>query len=125
MNLLVLCGMALLTVSATAVVKQLRSEIAPFCAAAGGVIMLIYIIDCAAPLIAFFSDLNSSTGGYFTVLIKSLGVAVCCQITADICRDCGEGAAASKVELAGKIGILLLTLPLIKQILSLAGEMLS
>ena len=40
-----------------------------------------------------------------------------------ICRDCGENAIASKVELVGKCAILLLTLPMLKVLLELAKEM--
>ena len=44
---------------------------------------------------------------------------------ADICRESGEGGAANGVELAGKVELLLLSLPLINDILSVTKELLS
>ena len=41
------------------------------------------------------------------------------QLGAEILRDAGEGAIASKVEAAGKISILLLTMPVITSFLRL------
>jgi stage III sporulation protein AD len=38
------------------------------------------------------------------------------QFAADACRDAGESALASKMELAGKITILILALPLFEKI---------
>ena len=50
-------------------------------------------------------------------------VAVLTHICGEICRSCGENAAAAGVELGGKAEILLLSLPLIRKILSVAGEL--
>ena len=47
------------------------------------------------------------------------------QYVADICRESGESAAASGVETVGKLEILLLSLPLIDEILRVAERLLS
>ena len=46
------------------------------------------------------------------------------QTTGDICRDCGENAVAGKIEFAAKCAIMLLSLPVIKNILSLSEAVL-
>lgn len=56
---------------------------------------------------------------YFAVCIKAVGLAYISQFGAEILRDSGEGAIASKVEAAGKIAILLLTMPVLKAFLEL------
>lgn len=123
MNILSLCGMALIALSALAVIRELRPSLAPFCAAAAGTVILGYVLISSTPVISFLKQMDGITAGGITVMIKALGVAVCCQLTADICRDCGEASSASRVELAGKIGILLLALPLIADIVKIAGEL--
>ena len=49
------------------------------------------------------------------ILLKTLGVCFLTQLSADSCRDAGEGALAAKVELAGKLFIVILALPLFQQ----------
>lgn len=49
---------------------------------------------------------------YFGILCKALGISYLTQMGTDICRDCGENALATSVELCGRILIVLLSLPL-------------
>ncbi len=123
MNIFAICGCALITVAAFGIIKELKPSAAPFCAAAAGLSMVAYIVSATQPIIDFFTQLNQITGGSISVMIKALGVAVCCNITAEICRECGEASSAAKVELAAKTAILLLALPLIKDIINLAGDL--
>lgn len=55
------------------------------------------------------SHLDSS---YFTILCKAVGIAYLTQLGTDICRDCGENAVGTAVELCGRIMLVLLSLPL-------------
>lgn len=56
---------------------------------------------------------------YFEIIIKVVGVAYLAQFAAEILRDSGENAVASKVEAAGKICILTLVLPVMTSFLEL------
>ena len=47
-------------------------------------------------------------------LLKTAGIAVVTRIGADLCRDAGESAVASAVEMAGAMGALLAVLPLMQ-----------
>lgn len=123
MNVLAVCGAALVAVSAVAVIRELRPAIAPYCSAAASIIILGYVISSATPITEFLKQMDSLTSGGISVMIKALGIAVGCQLTADVCRDCGENTSASRVELAGKIGIMLLALPLVRDIVQIAGEL--
>lgn len=51
------------------------------------------------------------------IILKALGIAFVAEIAAGVCRDGGEGGLATWVETAGKLAILLLSLPLIEEIL--------
>lgn len=59
---------------------------------------------------------------YFTIVLKVVGAAYITQFGGELLRDCGEGAVASKVELAGKIFILYLTIPVITSFLNVCIE---
>ncbi len=49
---------------------------------------------------------------YFGMLCKAVGIACLSQIGTDICRDCGENAIGTAVELCGRVMLVLLALPL-------------
>lgn len=58
-------------------------------------------------------------------VIKITGAAFVGEWGVQACRDAGENAVAYKLELATKLVILVLALPLINQILALVGQMLN
>jgi stage III sporulation protein AD len=57
-------------------------------------------------------------------MLKGLGVALLGRLCSDICRDCGEQTLASGIESVGRIVIFSLSLPMMSDVLALAGEML-
>lgn len=61
---------------------------------------------------------------YLTTIIKVIGTAYITQFGAEVCRDAGEGAIASKIEFAGKILIIVMAAPIILALLSLLIEIL-
>ena len=61
---------------------------------------------------------------FFPVIIKVLAVAYITDFTAQLCRDSGENAIGSKVELAGKVMIFYLAMPVLSAILELISSLL-
>ncbi len=64
-----------------------------------------------------------SLADYAAVMLKGLGVALITRICASVCRETGRTGIAEYVELAGRLEILLLCLPLMSRILSAAAEL--
>jgi stage III sporulation protein AD len=126
--LLSACMLALLGVCAALVIKQWKADFVPLVRVAIGVGMGILIFSALSPLITYLqgliaqSDVQAAQG---ELLLKALGIALLTQACADICRESGEGGAASAVELTGKVEILLLCLPLLEEILLAARELLN
>ena len=56
---------------------------------------------------------------YIKLMFKVLGIALITQITADICRDCGETALAGQTEVAAKVIIVALILPLFETVVKI------
>lgn len=91
---------------------------------AASVFILLLIASAMGDLISAVKDLINGSGintEYLTLLLKALGVSVLTQLAADACRDSGETALSNKVELAGKVTILLLCLPLVKAMIQLSA----
>lgn len=56
-------------------------------------------------------------------VLKCVGIGVVTRLSADICRDAGQSAAASAVELCGAACALTAATPLIRALLELIKEM--
>ena len=99
-------------------IRRMREDFAPALAIAATIAMLAVLLRLAMPVLDFTKSLANSygMGGYLGIMMKALGIALCSRVCAEICRDCGENSIAVKVELGGKVGILLLSLPLLQQI---------
>lgn len=57
-------------------------------------------------------DWGGVSADIFSPLIKTLGIAIISRTGADLCRDAGQNAMASLVEMAGSFGAVLVALPL-------------
>lgn len=67
-------------------------------------------------------DQSGLESGWFVILLKAAGIAYLTQIGADVCRDCGETAIASAVELCGRISLAGLALPLFVRLAEIVLE---
>lgn len=54
-----------------------------------------------------------------SVVLRAAGVCFVTQWAADTCRDAGQSALAGKAELVGRVLLLLMTVPLFEQVLTL------
>ena len=86
---------------------------------AATILLLSALLGIARPLIVYAKTLMETTAvkPYATLLLRALGVAVLTETASGICRECKEGAVASYVEMAGRLEILILCLPLMEEIL--------
>ena len=122
-----ICFLALICVVVSSIIKHVRPDFLPYLRISATVLVGIAAIGVISPLVTYVESLFSGIliGGELEgSVLKALGIALLVQVCADICRDCGENSAASSVELVGKLEILVLCLPLIKRIISVALEVL-
>ena len=121
-------GIALVAMILCVLLKGYRPEYSVFLSLAAGIIILLMARDALIPMMGTLFQLIELSGQgkeAFSILLKSLGVCFITQLAADACRDAGEGAIASKVELAGKVVILLLAMPLFEQIITVATSLMT
>ena len=120
MNILGICGLAMLGLAVTVVLKGLRPDFATFTGIVTALILLALSIGSIASVIRSLMSLADETGFsvYTTMILKTLGIGLLSQMTADVCRDNGAASIASKVEFAAKILILSLCIPILKLLLS-------
>jgi stage III sporulation protein AD len=121
MNELKMCGLVLCALIVCIVFKNLKSEFSLLIRISITVGVSIISLALIEPLFSFIDEISKSTAVYvyLPTLIKTLGIALAVQITSDICKDAGEGALSERIELFGKAEILLLSIPLIKNLFKL------
>lgn len=103
-------------------IRQTRPELGMQLSIVAGILILMFLIPKLVYVVDFFGNMSREAQidvSYLNVVLKVIGVAYLTEFGAQVCRDAGEGAIATKVELAGKIVILLLALPVITGILDL------
>ena len=78
------------------------------------------------PLMTYINNLfeNSQLSKYASLLIKALCISMISHICASVCRDAGESSIAYFAELAGRIQIIIMALPIIDEILGVAYSLL-
>lgn len=103
-------------------VRSYRPEFSVYISAACGVILFMTVIAQFSDILSVVSDVfrrSDYTNSYFSVLLKILAIAYLTDLISQICRDAGENGIASKTEMAGKIFILYVSLPVFTSILSM------
>ena len=115
------CGFALLGVSVVLILRGFRPEYATVAGIAVGMLLLLGTLTPLKTVMDSITSVAAHTGFsvYSAVILKSMGIGILAQTTADVCRDSGVGMIASKVEFAAKIIILLLCVPILQTLMSL------
>lgn len=88
-----------------------------------GILMVTAALGYMSPLLGNIQTMLQASGlseEYIQILFKSLGICIITQLASDACRDAGEHGLASKTELAGKLTLLALALPLFQKIGTIA-----
>ena len=97
-------------------VKKTNPELGMQVSIAAGVIVFCMVLGYLAQAVDFIKRFAEQYGALYQgaiVLLKVIGIAYLCEFGVQVLKDAGENALAVKVELAGKVIIFAVTLPLI------------
>jgi stage III sporulation protein AD len=122
MNIFQLVGLALIITFLSILIKKFNPEIAIYIPVAAGIIIFLMLSGSIFAIIKLLQDMSYKLNlgnNYLNIILKMIGISFLAEFTADICRDSGETAIANKVEFAGKIMILVLSIPIITALLEL------
>ncbi len=119
-----LCGVAVLGAMAALFLKKYHNGQAALVATAALLLLLAPLLSRYEGAVSSLRPLllDSNVKDYGSLMFKSLGIGLTVKMTADVCRDLGEDSLAGALELAGRLEILLLALPLMTELLSLIRE---
>ena len=124
MEIMKIIGVALVTVFTSVLIKSTKPELSFAVTITGIIIISLYIVDALENTLTSFSTLSQISGapnGLLKLLIKIVGVGYITEFGAGIITDFGSPSVADKVVLAGKLTIVILSIPILESLLSLIG----
>jgi stage III sporulation protein AD len=127
MDIFRIIGVGLVTTITALIVKQVKPEIAVVIGMAGGIIMILMLVDSLTSIIATFSSILNKSGlasGLFSTVLKIVGIGYITEFSANLCADSGSSSIADKILLGGKIIILMISLPIITNIIDIIAGIL-
>ncbi|MBO1583070.1 MULTISPECIES: stage III sporulation protein AD [Bacillus] len=109
-------GLGLVATFLAAVLNQHKSSITSLFIVFIASVMFLLLIDQIHSILRMIERVASEakvSNVYVETLLKIIGIAYIAEFGAQITKDAGQGAIASKIELAGKILILVMAIPIL------------
>lgn len=120
MEIIKIIGIALVALIIIILLKQYKPEFAIYISLLTGVLILLLVIDKLTMITQLLETIASKTSinsEFISLLLKITGIAFLSEFAVSICKDSGEGAIASKIELGSKIIIIAMSIPIISSLL--------
>lgn len=117
MEIVKVVGIGFLTLIISIVLKEYKKEYSIYASIIGGVILLTMSFGTINEIVGFLTRISEKTSynnsSFISLLLKITGIAVLVEYGTSICKDSGETAIASKIDFAGKIIIISMSIPVI------------
>lgn len=91
-----------------------------FVSIATGIVILFVAIPMLGNIFNNFVDISNSIGinsKYIVVMLKSIGIAYVSMFSSQLCRDFGQSSIADKIELGGKVVIMINAMTIVNQLI--------
>ncbi len=108
-------------------IKQTQPVIAILVSLVTGIVLIVYVSSSLGEIINSFHNIVSKSGidpDFFKIALKACTIAYITEFASALCKDAGENAIAVKTEMAGKISILFLSMPILLSFISSVSELL-
>ena len=122
MEIIKIIGIGLIALIIIILLKQYKPEFAVYVSLIAGALILMLAIDKLAGIISLLQSLANKASintEFLTLLIKITGIAFLSECAVSICKDAGEVAIASKMEIGAKLIIISMSIPIISSLLEI------
>lgn len=120
MEIIQIVGIGLTGVMIAGILKEYKPEFKMYISITVGIIIFFLAADKLSEFITLILTLSSKlkvNNTFITILLKITGISILTEFAVSICKDSGESAIASKIDLGGKIIILSMSVPIITSLL--------
>lgn len=126
MDILKIAAVGIITAFCSLTLKENKSNLSITVGIAGGCIIMLMIIDYFAEIFAVITSLIEGAGissSILKIVIKIIGIGYITEFSAGIIEDAGNNSVAEKIVIAGKVIILVVSLPIITALFDLIAEL--
>lgn len=122
-----LAGIIVVSLILIIFIRDTKKEFSLLLSIAVGILVFMSVAQEFYSVVETISSLVESSGeisSYISLMLKILGISLLGQLVIDLCRDNGENALATQTEIAIKIVIISMTLPLIETVIKIVTGLL-
>ncbi|MED3562501.1 stage III sporulation protein AD [Bacillus xiapuensis] len=116
MEIVKIIGLALVATFLALIIKEQKPNFAFLLIVFVGCTIFLFLVDKIYEIIHMLEKLAVNANVnlvYVETILKIIGIAYIAEFASQITKDAGQGAIASKIELAGKILILAMAIPIL------------
>jgi len=127
LEIIKIVSIALIGVILSGIIKGIKPDFAIYVVLTTVICIFLIILEKLGYMFSFLEKIYDELSygkEFFPILIKVLAVSYLTDFVSDLCKDADEKAISSKVELAGKVIIFYLSIPILVSILDLINVIL-
>lgn len=122
MEIVKIIGIGLISLIIIIILKQYKPDFAIYISILAGAIILLFVMDKLSNVVNLLSSIQNKANmnnQFLVILLKITGIAFLTEYATSICKDAGESAIATKIDLGGKVLIIAISIPIIQALLEL------
>lgn len=112
--------LGVVTIFCAMLFKNGKSEYALCISICGSILIFSYGIGKLSGVVRLVEQIKTYMGEgavYFPLLLKMVGITYLAEFASGLCKDAGYSAVGGQVELAGKLSILAISMPVLSALL--------
>ena len=120
MEIIQVVGLGLIATFLILVIKEQNPVFAFLLATFAGIVIFISLAGKLADVIQTLEQLAAQAGvkaAFLETVLKIIGIAYIAEFGAQVTRDAGQESIASKIEMAGKVLIMVMAIPIVTMII--------
>ncbi|MBY8833692.1 stage III sporulation protein AD [Bacillus licheniformis] len=120
MEIVQIVGLGIIATFLSLIVKEQKPTFAFLIVVFAGCTIFLFLVDQVYEIIRMIEKIAANANinmMYVETILKIIGIAYIAEFGAQLTKDAGQGAIASKIELAGKILILVMAVPILTVII--------
>ena len=120
MEIIKIVGIGLIALVVILILKQYKPEYAIYASLMTGILILTLSLGQLSGIINLLKDISSKANintKFLSLLLKITGISFLTEFAVSISKDSGETAVANKIDLGGKVLIIVISIPIITALL--------
>lgn len=102
------------------IIKKSNPESALLLTIAAAVMVMVLAVSAAGNITGFFKELGDISGispVIITIVMKTVAISIIAKMASDMCRDAGQTALGTSLEILGAVSAMYIAMPLFETVL--------